>query len=54
VAYSVVRTNNLKALTINWPALVTNYPQGGAAGCSLSYTDTTATATMNFYRVSSP
>jgi hypothetical protein len=52
--YSVLRTNNLRAPTANWPAIVTGYPSGGAAGSSVSYTDTTATATMNFYRISSP
>ena len=51
VGYSVLRTNNLKAPTANWPVLVTGY---SGSGSSLSYTDITTTATMNFYRVSSP
>jgi len=49
--YNVLRTNVLKAPTANWPALTNGY---SGSGSSLSYTDTTAAATMNFYRVSSP
>ena len=52
--YRVLRTNVLTAPTGNWPAITTGYPPGGAPGGSLSYTDATATATLNFYRVSSP
>jgi hypothetical protein len=52
--YSVFRTNNLAAPGASWPVIVTGYPLGGAVGTSLSYTDTTATAAVNFYRVSSP
>jgi hypothetical protein len=49
--YSVLKTNNLSAPLSTWPVLVTGLP---AAGSSLSYTDTTATASQNFYRVRSP
>jgi glucuronoarabinoxylan endo-1,4-beta-xylanase len=52
--YSVLRTNVLSGLATNWPAIVTGYPAGGAAGGFLSATDTTAGATLNFYRVRSP
>jgi hypothetical protein len=52
--YSVYKTNVLSAPIATWPVIVTGYPVGGAAGTSLSYTDTTATATSGFYRVSSP
>jgi len=52
--YSVYKTNLLSAPVGTWPVIVTGYPAGGAAGSSLSYTDTTATATSGFYRVSSP
>lgn len=52
--YSVQKTNWLGGLVSNWPALVTGYPAGGATGGSLSYTDTTATVSPAFYRVSSP
>jgi hypothetical protein len=51
VGYSVLRTNNLKAPTVNWPVIVTGY---SGSGSSLSYTDVTSAATMNFYRVSNP
>jgi len=47
----VLRTNNLKAPTVNWPVIVTGY---SGSGSSLSYTDVTSAATMNFYRVSNP
>jgi glucuronoarabinoxylan endo-1,4-beta-xylanase len=52
--YSVRKTNVLNGSSINWPAIVTNYPAGGAAGGPLSYTDTPATFGPAFYRVSSP
>ncbi|HLX95114.1 MAG TPA: hypothetical protein VKU37_05155, partial [Verrucomicrobiae bacterium] len=52
--YSVSKTNLLSAPVATWPAIVTGYPSGGATGTSLSYTDTTASATSGFYRVSSP
>jgi glucuronoarabinoxylan endo-1,4-beta-xylanase len=52
--YSVLKTNVLTDSASNWPAIITGYPAGGAAGGSLSYTDTTASATANFYRVTSP
>jgi len=52
--YSVLRTNILAGAATNWPALITSYPLGGATNGSLSYTDTTATASQYFYRVTSP
>jgi hypothetical protein len=52
--YSVLKTNVLSGSTSNWPAIVTGYPTGGAAGGSLSYTDTTATVGPAFYRIRSP
>jgi glucuronoarabinoxylan endo-1,4-beta-xylanase len=52
--YSVFRTNALVAPAAQWPVMVTGYPVGGATGGSLSYTDTTATFSPAFYRVSSP
>jgi hypothetical protein len=52
--YSIYRTNLLSAPVSTWPVIVTGYPSGGASGSSLSYTDTTASATSGFYRVSSP
>ena len=52
--YSVLKTNVLGGSAINWPAIVTGYPAGGAAGGPLSYTDTTATISPAFYRVNSP
>jgi len=54
VTYSVFKTNVLGGSIANWPAIVTGYPAGGAAGGPLSYTDTTATLNPAFYRVSSP
>jgi glucuronoarabinoxylan endo-1,4-beta-xylanase len=52
--YSVLRTNILAGAANNWPAVITGYPPGGAPAGSLSYTDTTATASQNFYRLTSP
>ena len=52
--YSVFKTNVLGGPIINWPAIVTGYPAGGAAAGLLSYTDATATVNPAFYRVSSP
>jgi glucuronoarabinoxylan endo-1,4-beta-xylanase len=52
--YSVLKTSILASPPASWPAIITGYPTGGAAGGSLSYTDTTATATPAFYRVKSP
>jgi glucuronoarabinoxylan endo-1,4-beta-xylanase len=52
--YSVLRTNGLAGAAANWPAVITGYPPGGAPAGSLSYTDTTATASQYFYRVTSP
>jgi glucuronoarabinoxylan endo-1,4-beta-xylanase len=52
--YSVLRTNLLGAPAAQWPTIVTGYPVGGAVGGPLSYTDTTATITPAFYKVSSP
>lgn len=52
--YSVFKTNVLNASAANWPAIVTGYPANGAAAGPLSYTDTAATTTPAFYRVSSP
>jgi hypothetical protein len=52
--YSVLKTNVLEGSATNWPAIVTGYLEGGAAGGPLSYTDTTATVSPAFYRVSSP
>ena len=52
--YSVLETNVLGWPAIDWPAMVTGYPPGGAAGGPLSYTDTTTTLSPAFYQVSSP
>jgi glucuronoarabinoxylan endo-1,4-beta-xylanase len=52
--YSVLKTNALPGGAANWPAIVTGYPAGGAAGGSLSYTDTTVSAAANYYQVRSP
>ncbi len=52
--YSVFRTNVLGVPAAQWPVIITGYPAGGATGGSLSYTDTTATVSPAFYRVSSP
>jgi len=52
--YSVLRTNALNKFATNWAAIATGYPAGGATGGSLSYTDATAPAGTNFYRVRSP
>jgi glucuronoarabinoxylan endo-1,4-beta-xylanase len=52
--YSVLKTNVLPGAATNWPAVITSYPFGGAVGSSISYTDTTATASQSFYRVTSP
>ncbi|HUA67939.1 MAG TPA: hypothetical protein VMA13_05265 [Candidatus Saccharimonadales bacterium] len=52
--YSVFKTNVLSGSGTNWPAIVTGYPVGGAAGGPLSYTDTAATVSPAFYKVSSP
>jgi hypothetical protein len=52
--YSVLETNVLGWPAIDWPAIVTGYPPGGAAGGPLSYTDTTTTVSPAFYQVSSP
>jgi hypothetical protein len=50
--YSVLKSSVLSPST-TWPAIVTNYPAGGAIGGPLSYTDTTATVGPAFYRVMS-
>ncbi|HUA37136.1 MAG TPA: carbohydrate binding domain-containing protein [Candidatus Sulfopaludibacter sp.] len=52
--YSVFKTNVLGGPVSNWPVIVTGYPAGGATGGTLSFTDTTATVSPAFYRVSSP
>jgi len=52
--YSVFKTNVLGGSVSNWPVIVTGYPASGATGGTLSYTDTTATVSPAFYRVSSP
>jgi hypothetical protein len=52
--YSVLKTNVLGNPSANWPAIITGYPTGGAAGGPLSYTDATATVSPAFYRVLSP
>jgi hypothetical protein len=57
--YSVLQTNCLMSSGVppnNWTVLVTGYPAGGAANGTLSYTDTTANAsvTASYYQVSSP
>ncbi len=52
--YSVFKTNVLGGSATGWPAIVTGYPDGGAPGGPLSYTDTTATLSPAFYEVSSP
>ena len=52
--YSIFRTNVLGGSSANWPALITGYPTGGAAGGPLSYTDATVNASSSFYRISSP
>jgi hypothetical protein len=58
--YSVLRTNTLKAYSTNYGVVVVP-PIAGATGLGgsltggpLSYTDTTATASMNFYQITSP
>jgi len=52
--YSVLKTNVLSGPIINWPAIATDYPAGGAAGGPLSFTDATAVVSPAFYRVRSP
>ena len=52
--YSVLRTNILTGAATSWPVIKTGYPPGGAPAGSLSYTDVTATASQNFYRLTSP
>jgi hypothetical protein len=52
--YSVLKTNVLAGSAVNWHAIVTGYPVGGALGGPLSYTDVTAIVSPAFYRVSSP
>jgi hypothetical protein len=52
--YSVFKTNVLSGAVTNWPEITTDYPFGGAAAGSISYTDTTISATQSFYRVTSP
>jgi glucuronoarabinoxylan endo-1,4-beta-xylanase len=58
--YSVLQTNTLAnggpSPTSNWNTLITGYPAGGAMNGTLSYTDTTANASVSasFYQVSSP
>ena len=52
--YSVLRTNVLGVPAAPWPVIVAGYPAGGAIGGTLSYTDTTATISPAFYKVSSP
>jgi hypothetical protein len=51
--YSVYKTNVING-SANWPLIKANYPAGGAAGGPLSYTDTTATISPAYYRVSRP
>ena len=55
-SYSVLKTNTLVGTPANyWPAIVMGYPgTNGATGGPLSYTDTTATVSPAFYRVTSP
>lgn len=56
-SYSVLKTNALgtaTAPTSSWPVVATGYPFAGSLGTSLSWTDTTATASSSFYRISSP
>jgi glucuronoarabinoxylan endo-1,4-beta-xylanase len=53
-AYSILRTNILTGAASHWTAVISGYPPGGAPAGSLSYTDATATASKNFYRVTSP
>jgi len=38
----------------NWTTVVANYPNGGATAGSVSYTDSNASGTAAFYRISSP
>jgi glucuronoarabinoxylan endo-1,4-beta-xylanase len=52
--YSVLKTNVLTTPANEWPAIVTGYPAGGAAGGSLSYTNGISGTGVNFYRVRSP
>ena len=52
--YSALKTNLLTGPATNWPAILTGYPAGGAAGGWLSYTDATVSAAPSFYRVGSP
>lgn len=55
-SYDVLKTNTLVGAAANyWTVIATNYPgTNGAIGGPLSYTDTTATVSPAFYRVSSP
>jgi glucuronoarabinoxylan endo-1,4-beta-xylanase len=52
--YSVLKSSVLPIPDINWPAIVTGYPAGGAMGGWLSCTDATASETPAFYRLRSP
>jgi iduronate 2-sulfatase len=48
--FTIERSSNLT----NWVVLATNYPSLGADGNTVYYTDTTASPSQNFYRVSRP
>lgn len=49
--YSVLRTNDASANTTNWPVIATGIVGNGGV---ISFTDTNATDSVGFYRVSSP
>jgi DNA/RNA endonuclease G (NUC1) len=51
--YSILRTNNLRVPTTNWPVIATGY---SGSGSSLSFTDYNAVPTVktNFYRIRWP
>ena len=53
-SYSVLQTNLLDGSWTTWPAIITSYPPGGAAGGVLSYTDAPVPVPAVFYRVRSP
>ncbi|MGD0815195.1 MAG: hypothetical protein ABSA83_16475 [Verrucomicrobiota bacterium] len=52
--YTVFKTNALAHSATNWSAIITGYPAGGAAGGSLSYTDSAVSLPSGFYQVRSP
>lgn len=51
--YSIYRTNTVAASFPTWAQITTGFPNGGATGGTISYTDRPAGA-LEFYRISSP